>query len=303
MQDLLPFSGPRAQHSRDAHEALPAQRHRPTYLIGHAGSEAIAVSGTLFLRTFGAIGSGRTIALAGLAEQSLARGGAVLWVDADLHPNIGATLRTLAMRYDLPYADTGVDRGDADVVRAFLARGGIGHCVPPKRRPGAGEIRTRVASVLAALAALAGRQTPGPSLLIFNEVAAAFDGRAAGLGALPAQLRSGGHGFVFSDVAVRAEALDVQAHVQQYLLHRTDDAKTRELALSVIAQWPPLPRSRFGWPGHRVARGNAPLLEDLPLLDSGYGIYHAKGCSVLVKAARPMATHTGADLPFVIGRH
>jgi len=265
------------------------------FQIGHAGDEPIAIQSPMFLRTLGVTGSGRSISLLALADQQLARGGAVLWVDAYTHPKVAAALRQLSMRYKVGYTHTGsFQRGDAAVIASLIALGGIGHCVPSTEPTldldESARTRTRVGGILKALTESQLRGA-APVLLIFNQVIAAFDGRTVGLGGLPAKLRHAGHDIVFSDTSVKVDAPDVAAHSRQFLLHRMQLAHARRTISSV------LPESRSWRTGsaRSVVRPSdltehEALARQISLLLDHFAIYCVDGSWTLLKSAVPSRT-------------
>lgn len=216
-----------------------ADEHRSCreLVLGCAGITPILARRPIFLRSLGETGSGRSMAIVGLAEQMLAGGGAVLWIDSSNHPRVASALQKLADRYMVNYAASSeFSRGDQAAIANLMALGGIGHCVPAQDlslgMPKDKYTRSRLEAILRTLGTceLKGLGEVPPTLIVFNQVVGAFEGRAMGLGSLPARLRGGGHSIVFSDATILADALDVSAHVRQYLFHRMHYAHALHLA-------------------------------------------------------------------------
>ncbi|WP_432262823.1 hypothetical protein [Cupriavidus sp. TMH.W2] len=282
---------------RQANEAAGA----PGWRLGLAEGRPVRLPQRFCLRTIGARRSGRTLALAALGEQTLAQGGAVLWMDGHLHPPIGATLRQQAQRHSVPFCTTDDSTDDPAVVAQLFARGGVGHCVPNRSHGELPVWRARTARMLRAIAARDLGASLGPILFVFNEIAGRYAGEALGLAGLPQRLRAAGHNLVFSDPEIAQEATDVAAYARQFLFHRVETAASCHYAQHVIGPWPAAPSFMgFAWgsPSYRS------LEEDLRLLEWGHGIWYADGKSRLIRAEHPtsFARATG-PLPLETGRH
>ncbi|WP_454727719.1 MULTISPECIES: hypothetical protein [Cupriavidus] len=265
---------------RQRHPAAPADLLQ----VGTAEQAGVWLPPRCCLRTLGAVGTGRTLVLASLAEQTLAQGGAVLWADGRVHPQIGATLRESAARLGQNYVTTGLANDDAQVVRQLLTRGGVGHCVPGSAHEDPRQWRARIHQLLREIGHgnLAG--CLGPVLFVFNEIAMRYPGEPLGLGGLAGRLRAAGHSMVFSDRELAQDATDVAAHARQFLFHRVETPGSLAYAAHVIGPWPAVPRFlglSWGTPAYRR------LDEDLSLLDAGRAIWHADGESRLIRATRP----------------
>ena len=274
--------------------ATDEHRSRCELVLGRAGAAAVVVRRPLFLRSLGETGSGRSMAVMGLAEQILASGGAVLWIDSGSHPRVASALRKLADRYSVNYgASCDFSRGDQAAIANLMALGGIGHCVPTYE-PTLGlardkNTRSRIGSILRTLGEceLKGLGEVPPTLIVFNQVVGAFEGRAIGPGSLPARLRGGGHSIVFSDTAILTDALDVSAHVRQYLFHRMHYAHALHL---VRALRPASRQSRShvsAFFAQQAVDEDEILARQVSQLVDEYAVYCENGDWSLLRSATP----------------
>lgn len=281
--------------------AAPEHTDEPGWRLGLAEGRPVRLPQRFCLRTVGAVRSGRTLALAALAEQTVAQGGAVLWVDGRVHPQIGATLRAQASRHGVPFCTTDDRTDDAQVVAQLFARGGVGHCVPTRSHHDLPVWRVRTQRMLRTIATRDLAASLGPILIVFNEIAGRYAGEALGLAGLPQRLRAAGHNLVFSDPEIAQEATDVAAYARQFLFHRVETAASCQYAQHVIGAWPAGPSFMgFAWgsPAYRS------LAEDLHLLEWGQGIWYADGESRLIRAECPTG-FARASGPLLVdpGRH
>ncbi|MBA9846707.1 hypothetical protein DEE93_17310 [Ralstonia pickettii] len=288
MQVGLSPSGLAPRRANDEHRSCRE------LVLGHEGPVPISAGRPLFLRSLGETGSGRSMAIMGLAEQMLAGGGAVLWIDSGNHPRVARALQKLADRYFVNYASSNeFSRGDQAAIANLMALGGIGHCVPEDdlrpEMPKDKYTRTRLGNILRTLGAceLKGLGKVPPTLIVFNQIVGAFEGRAMGLSNLPAKLRIGGHSFVFSDTAVLNDALDVAAHVRQYLFHRMPYAHALRLvkALRPACKQAQAQVSAFFAPSG--ADADEVLAQQISQLVDEYVVYCANGDWTLLRSAAP----------------
>lgn len=263
-------------------------------VLGREGVVSISARRPLFLRSLGETGSGRSMAIMGLAEQMLAGGGAVLWIDSGNHPRVARALQKLADRHLVNYAASNESsRGDQAAIANLMALGGIGHCVPgndiPSGMPKDKYTRMRLGNILRTLGSceLKGLGKVPPTLIVFNQIVGAFEGRALGLGSLPAKLRGGGHSFVFSDTAILNDALDVSAHVRQYLFHRMPYAHALRLvkALRPACRQAQEQVSAFFAPSEGDA--DEVLAQQIAQLVDEYAVYCANGDWRVLRSAAP----------------
>lgn len=271
------------------------RRSRSELVVGCSGSEPVVIRRPMFLRSLGETGSGRSIALMGLAEQTLVGGGAVLWVDSGSHPRVVAALQKLADKHLVNYAaSSDFSRGDQAAIASLMALGGVGHCVPAHVPPADTSedeyARSRIGNILRSLSdsELNGWGNTPPTLIVFNQVVGAYEGRAMGLGSLPARLRGGGHSMVFSDTAIMSDALDVAAHVRQYLFHRMHYAHARHLVESLRPAYRQKVRSSISAFFAQPAEDDSEILaRQVSQLVDDYAVYCANGDWTLLKAAAP----------------
>jgi len=260
-----------------------ARRGDCEIVVGRSGNDLIAIRRPMFLRSLGETGSGRSIAIMGLAEQMIANGGSVLWVDSGLYPRVATMLRKLAAKYSVSYAASGdFADGDQAAIASLMKHGGVGHCLPAHMAPAGvhegAAARSRIANILRVLSdsELNGWGNAPPTLIVFNQVVGAFQGRAMGLGSLPARLRGSGHSIVFSDTAIEADALDVAAHVRQYLFHRMDSAQARH----VVDALRPVCTQSTGDEREALARQVTDLVDE-------FAVYCTNGYWILLRSAQP----------------
>lgn len=263
-------------------------------VLGCTGNDPVVVRRPMFLRSLGETGSGRSIAIMGLAEQMLAGGGAVLWIDSGRHPRVVAALQKLADKHVVNYgASSQFTRGDQAAIANLMALGGIGHCVPAQDPPSDMSkdkyTRSRIGSILRTLAdcELKGLGDVPPTLIVFNQVVGAFEGRAMGLGSLPARLRGGGHSIVFSDTAIMSDALDVAAHVRQYLFHRMHYAHARHLVETLRPAYRQAQSQVSAFFARPAGDENEILARQVSQLMDGYAVYCTNGDWTLLKSAAP----------------
>jgi len=263
-------------------------------VLGRSGNAPVLVRRPIFLRSLGETGSGRSMAIMGLVEQMLAGGGAVLWIDSGSHPRVVSALQTLADRYLVNYAASSeFSRGDQAAIANLMALGGIGHCVPaheaPLGMPKDQFTRSRLGSILRTLGdcELKGLGEVPPTLIVFNQVVGAFEGRALGLGSLPARLRAGGHSFVFSDTAILADALDVSAHVRQYLFHRMHYVHALHLVKTLRPACRQARSEVSAFFARQVGDEDEILARQVSQLMDQYAVYCANGDWTLLRSAAP----------------
>ncbi|WP_199032181.1 hypothetical protein [Ralstonia sp. ASV6] len=201
----------------------------------------------------------------------------------------------MAARQRVQYArTTDFLRGDEAVVETITTRGGIGHCVPERDAAESGHLqqltRLRMAGVLHALTERASASAHS-LLIIFNQTVAAYEGRAIGLGGLPARLRSVGHSVIFSDTSIGNDALDVAAQARQFLFHRLEGEQPTRLATSMVPGVAPALRAAADWRG---IDGAEAMAKQIPLLVDEYGVFCADGHWTLIKTATPSLYGTRA---------